>query len=158
VAESTVAIKRATVAEISEWFTVGRQLLFRMARRMARTTARSHRLARRIACGIACGIACRIVRIIARRIVRIIARRITRRIACGIAGEIAGGIGRAIARGVAVSEGPSASRPTLRSDDNRVMLTDEWLHRSMRKAQVWAVALAGRPLYAEDTIGCVVLQ
>ena len=29
------------------------------------------------------------------------------------------------------------------------MLTDEWLHRSMRKAQVWAVALAGRPLYAE---------
>jgi len=150
VAESTVAVKRATVAEISEWFSVGRQLLFRMAR----GTARSHRLARRIADGIACGIACRIAGRIVRRIVRIIARRITRRIAC----KIAGGIARSIARGVAVSEGPSASRPTLRSDDNRVMLTDEWLHRSMRKAQVWAVALAGRPLYAEDTIGCVVLQ
>jgi len=52
---------------------------------------------------------------------------------------------------VAVSDCPSASRPTLRSDDNRVMLTDEWLHRSTRKAQVWAVALAGRPLYAEDS-------
>jgi len=39
-----------------------------------------------------------------------------------------------------------------------MMLPDEWLHHSMRKAQVWAVALAGRPLYAEDTIGCVVLQ
>ena len=145
-AESTVAVKRATVAEISEWFSVGRQLLFRMAR----GTARSHRLARRIADGIACGIACRIAGRIVRRIVRIIARRI----AC----KIAGGIARSIARGVAVSEGPSASRPTLRSDDNRVMLTDEWLHRSMRKAQVWAVALAGRPLYAEDAIGCVVLQ
>jgi len=110
---------------------------------MACRTARSHRLARRIAYGIACRIACRIV--------HIIARRITRRIACGIACEIAGGIARAIARVVAVSEGPSASRPTLRSDDNRVMLTDEWLHRSMRKAQVWAVALAGRLLYAEDS-------
>ena len=145
-AESTVAVKRATVAEISEWFSVGRQLLFRMARR----TARSHRLARRIAS--------RIAGRIARRVVRIIARRITRRIACGIACEIAGGIARAIARGVAVSEGPSASRPALRTDGNRVMLTDEWLHCSMRKAQVWAVALAGMPLYAEDTIGCVVLQ
>jgi len=104
--------------EISEWFSLGRQLLFRMARRMARRTARSCRLARRIACGIACG----------------------------------------IARGVVVSEGPSASRPTLPSDDYRVMLTDEWLHRSMRKAPVWAVALAGRPLYAEDTIVCVVVE
>jgi len=150
VAESTVAVKRATAAEISEWFSVGRQLHFQMARRMACRTARSHRLARRIAYGIACRIACRIV--------RIIASRITRRIACGIACEIAGGIARAIARGVAVSEGPSARRPTLRSDDNRMMLTDEWLHHSMRKAQVWAVAFVGRPLYAEDTIGGVVLQ
>jgi len=31
------------------------------------------------------------------------------------------------------------------------MLTDEWLHRSMRKVQVWAVALAGKPLDAEDS-------
>ena len=157
-AESTVAVKRATVEEISEWFSVGRELLFRMARRITRRTAQSLRLARRIARGIASGIAHRIAGRIARRIVRIIARRITRRIACGIACEIAGGIGRAIARGVAVSEGPLASRPMLRSDDNRVMLTDEWLHHSMRKAQVWAVALAGRPLFAEDTIGSVVLQ
>jgi len=138
-AVSTVAFKRATVAEISAWFSVGRQLLFRMACRMACRTARSHRLARRIAYRIACGIVCRIV--------HIIARRITRRITCGITCEIAGGI----ARGVTVSKGPSASRPTLRSDDNRLMLTDEWLHHSMRKAQVWAVALAGRPLYAENS-------
>ena len=71
---------------------------------------------------------------------------------------IAGGIARAIACGVAVSDRPSASRLTLRADDNRVMLTDEWSHRSMCKAQDWAVALAGRPLYADDTIGCVILQ
>jgi len=33
------------------------------------------------------------------------------------------------------------------------MLIDEWLHRSMRKAQAWAVALAGRPLYARILSG-----
>jgi len=139
VTESTVAVKCATVAEISEWFSVVRQLIFRMARRMACRTAQSHRLTHRIAYGIACRMACRII--------HIIARRITRRIACGIACEITGGI----ARGVAVSEGASASRPTLRSDDNRLMLTDEWLHHSMRNAQVWAVVLAGRPLYAKNS-------
>jgi len=117
-----------------------------MARRIARRTARFRRLARRIACGIAC------------RIARRTAGRITRRIVCGIACEITGRIARAIDRGAAISEVPSASRPMLLSDDNRVMLTDEWLHRSMRKAQVGAFALAGRPLYAEDTNGRDILQ